>query len=64
METVEKIIALLEKRNHKEALQGYRHILNHGSGEERYALGEEFLCYGFVEEAKNLFENVVAGLSR
>lgn len=59
METVEKIIALLEKGNHKEALQGYRHILNHGSGEERYVLGEEFLRYGFVEEAKNLFETLL-----
>ncbi|WP_071395583.1 tetratricopeptide repeat protein [Bacillus tuaregi] len=56
MESVNKIITQLENGQHEEALKGYEKILNAGSNEERFLLGEELFQYGFLEEAKSLFE--------
>lgn len=59
MESVNKIISQLENGQHEEALKGYEWILKHGSNEERFLLGEELVQYGFLEEAKNLFQRLL-----
>lgn len=59
MEKVEKIITLLENGQHEEALKSYKYILNSGTNEERVVLGEELFRYGFLEEAKILFEKLL-----
>ncbi|WP_394232775.1 tetratricopeptide repeat protein [Niallia oryzisoli] len=55
MESVNKIITQLENGYHEEALRGYKKILQAGTNEERFLLGEELFQYGFLEEAKSLF---------
>ena len=59
MESVNKIITLLENGQHEEALNGYEQILATGSNEERFLLGEELFQYGFLEEAQNLFQRLL-----
>ncbi|GIN60750.1 TPR repeat-containing protein YpiA [Robertmurraya siralis] len=58
MEKVSKIITLLENGQHEEALQKYKAILKSGTNDERLLLGEELFHYGFLEEAKSLFERL------
>ncbi|KAB2338314.1 tetratricopeptide repeat protein [Cytobacillus depressus] len=59
MDKINKIISLLENGHQDEALEQYRNILINGTHEERFILGEEMLQYGFMEEAKNLFERLL-----
>ena len=55
MESINKIITQLENGQQDEAKKGYEHILNAGTNEERFLLGEKLFQYGFVEEAQALF---------
>jgi len=59
MEKINEIIGLLESGHHEEAMRKYKHILLEGTQEERFVLGEEFFQYGFMEEAKSLFERLL-----
>lgn len=59
MESINKIITQLENGLHEEALKGYEQILKSGSNEERFLLGEELFHYGFLEEAKSLFQRLL-----
>ncbi|MDZ5473249.1 tetratricopeptide repeat protein [Bacillus sp. 31A1R] len=59
MEFVDKIITQLENGQHEEALKGYNIVLNEGTNEERFTLGEELLHIGFIAEAKALFEKLL-----
>lgn len=59
MDKINNIITLLENGQHEEAIKRYKQILLNGSHEERFLLGEELFQYGFIEEAKNLFERLL-----
>ncbi|UII54629.1 tetratricopeptide repeat protein [Cytobacillus spongiae] len=59
MEKINKIVTLLENGEHEEALNHYRQILDKGSNEERFLLGEELFQYGFLEEAKSLYHTLL-----
>lgn len=59
MERVEKILALLENGQHKEALNEYNEVLKYGMSDEKFLLGEELFQLGFLDEAKDLFENLL-----
>ncbi|MGN7400522.1 tetratricopeptide repeat protein [Cytobacillus praedii] len=59
MEKVDKIIELIENGQHEEALKQQKQILLQGSHEERFVLAEELFQFGFVEEAKALFERLL-----
>ncbi|WP_066385009.1 tetratricopeptide repeat protein [Neobacillus mesonae] len=59
MDRVNKIIHLLENGQHKEALDEYNVVLNKGSHEEKFMLGEELFHYGFLEEANALIEKLL-----
>lgn len=59
MDKVNKIITLLENGQHEEALESYQQILLDGSHEERFLLAEELFQYGFLEEAKTLYERLL-----
>ncbi|MFE8702227.1 tetratricopeptide repeat protein [Cytobacillus sp. FJAT-54145] len=59
MEKIEKIITLLENGQHEEAIKDYNQILMNGTNEERIVLGEELFQYGFLEEAKALFQKLL-----
>lgn len=59
MDNVNKIITLLENGQHEEAIKGYKKILQDGSNEERLVLGEELFSFGFLEEARSLFEKLL-----
>lgn len=56
MEKVNEILSLLENGQQAKALSYYEEILNQGSNEERFVLGEELFQLGFLEEAKSLFQ--------
>lgn len=56
MERVNEIITLLENGEQAKALEYYQSILNKGTNEERFVLGEELFQLGFLEEAKALFQ--------
>jgi tetratricopeptide (TPR) repeat protein len=56
METVNRIVTLLESGQHDQALTAYKSILNNGSNDERFLLAEELFNYGFLEEAKELYQ--------
>ncbi|PLR82658.1 tetratricopeptide repeat protein [Bacillus sp. V33-4] len=59
MDIIEKILALLEKGQQQEALIEYKKILNSGSAEEKFSLAEELFQFGFIDEAKALYENLL-----
>lgn len=59
MDKINKIITLLENGQHEEALKNYKVILEKGTNDERLILGEELFHYGFLEEAKKLFERLL-----
>ncbi|WP_026581072.1 tetratricopeptide repeat protein [Bacillus sp. J33] len=59
MDKVNKIITLLENGQHEEAIESYQQILISGSHEERFLLAEELFQYGFLEEAKALYERLL-----
>ncbi|MBU8879089.1 tetratricopeptide repeat protein [Bacillus sp. FJAT-29790] len=59
MDKVNNIMSLLENGRHEEAIQHYKQILLNGSHEERFVLGEELFQFGFIEEAKALFERLL-----
>ncbi|WP_419393732.1 tetratricopeptide repeat protein [Cytobacillus praedii] len=59
MEKVDKIIELIENGQHEEAMKQQKQILLQGSHEERFVLAEELFQFGFVEEAKALFERLL-----
>lgn len=59
MDKVNKIITLLENGQHEEAIESYQQILIGGSHEERFLLAEELFQYGFLEEAKALYDRLL-----
>jgi tetratricopeptide (TPR) repeat protein len=59
MNRVKKILEMLENGQHKEALAEYNEVLNSSTPEEQFLLGEELFQYGFLEEAKSLFEKLL-----
>lgn len=59
MDKVDKIIYQLENGQHEEALTSYQQILTSGTNEERFVLGEELFRFGFINEAKTLFEKLL-----
>lgn len=59
MNTVNNIISLLENGQQKEAIQQYRQVLQHGTAEEKYDLAEELTRFGFLEEAADLYKNLL-----
>lgn len=59
MDRINKIIQLLENGQHKEALDEYNVVLNSGSHEEKFLLGEELFQYGFLDEARALIEKLL-----
>lgn len=59
MDKINNIITLLENGQHEEAFQGYTQILADGTNDERFILAEELFQYGFLEEAKKLFERLL-----
>ena len=50
---------MLENGQHKKAIHEYNEVLNSGTPDEKFLLGEELFEYGFLEEAKTLFENLL-----
>lgn len=59
MDTINKILQLLEDGQHEEALKKYRQILHAGTDEQRFVLAEEMFHFGFLEEAKELIEKLL-----
>lgn len=59
MDTVKEILKMLENDQHKEALAEYNEVLKSGTPEVQFILGEKLLEYGFLEEAKSLFEKLL-----
>jgi tetratricopeptide (TPR) repeat protein len=59
MDRVKKILETLENGQHKEALAEYNEVLNSGTPEVQFLLGEKLFQYGFLEEAKSLFEKLL-----
>ncbi|MCM3766572.1 lipopolysaccharide assembly protein LapB [Neobacillus niacini] len=60
MDKIERIMALLENGQHKEAIAEYIVVLKNGMPEEKFLLGEGLFQYGFLDEAKALVENLLA----
>lgn len=59
MDRVKKILAMLENGQHKQAKSEYNEVLTNGTPDEKYLLGEEMFQFGFLEEAKALFESLL-----
>ncbi|MDF2902588.1 MAG: hypothetical protein K0S25_226 [Bacillus sp. (in: firmicutes)] len=59
MNKVNNIISLLESGQQTEAIQLYRKLLQNGTAEEKFDLAEEFTRFGFLEEAAELYENLL-----
>lgn len=59
MDTVNKIISLLENGQQNEAIQQFNRILVNGTPEEKYDLAEELNRLGFLEEAAKLYQNLL-----
>ena len=59
MDRINKIIQMLEKGQHKEALTEYNVVLNSGMSDEKFLLAEELYQFGFLEEAQALVENLL-----
>ncbi|CEG27648.1 tetratricopeptide repeat protein [Bacillus sp. B-jedd] len=59
MDKVNKIIGMLEAGQHMEAMREYNEVLKSGSPDEKFILAEEFIGYGFMEEAISLLENLL-----
>jgi tetratricopeptide (TPR) repeat protein len=59
MDTVNKIISLLENGQQKEAVKQYKLLLQNGTSEEKYDLAEELNRLGFLEEAAALYKNLL-----
>ena len=59
MDTVAKILSLLETGQQEEALKQCQQVLLTGTDEEKYDLAEELSRYGFLEEAAEIFLNLM-----
>jgi tetratricopeptide (TPR) repeat protein len=59
MDRIDKIMAMLENGQHKEALAEYNVVLNKGLPEEKFLLGEGLFQFGFLDEARALIENLL-----
>jgi tetratricopeptide (TPR) repeat protein len=59
MYIVEQIISHLEEGQHEVAMQKYTQVLENGSAEDQFDLGEGLFQLGFLEESKQLFENLL-----
>ena len=59
MDTVTKILSLLETGQQEEALKQSQQLLLTGTDEEKYDLAEELSRYGFLEEAVGIFLNLM-----
>ncbi|NMD70326.1 tetratricopeptide repeat protein [Bacillus sp. DNRA2] len=59
MDTVNKIISLLENGQQSEAIEKYGSILKNGTPEEKYDLAEELNRLGFLEESAGLYLNLL-----
>ncbi|MBB6444692.1 tetratricopeptide repeat protein [Bacillus benzoevorans] len=60
METINTIVTLLETGRHEQALKAYEQILLQGSNDERYFLAEALFNFGFLEEARKLYQCLLA----
>lgn len=59
METVNTIVTLLESGQHEKALKAYERILASGTNDDRYLLAEAFFNYGFLAEARKLYQRLL-----
>lgn len=59
MDKISRIITQLENGQQQEAFHGFEEILANGSNDERLLLGEELMEYGFLDEARKLFEKLL-----
>lgn len=59
MDKISRIITQLENGEQQKAFSGFEEILANGSNDERLLLGEELMEYGFLDEARKLFEKLL-----
>ncbi|TMU86766.1 tetratricopeptide repeat protein [Bacillus sp. BHET2] len=59
MSYAEQMLSSLEEGKLEEAKKQYNQVLKFGSHEEKYSLAEELHHLGFLEEAKELYENLL-----
>jgi tetratricopeptide (TPR) repeat protein len=59
MDTVTKILSLLDNGHQEEALKQCQQIIKSGTDDEKYDLAEELTQLGFLEEAAALFQNLI-----
>ncbi|MCA1054631.1 tetratricopeptide repeat protein [Rossellomorea aquimaris] len=59
MSHAEKMLASLEEGHLEEAKKHYNETLKFGSHEEKFSLAEELHQLGFLEEARELYENLL-----
>ncbi len=59
MSYAEQMLSSLEEGKLEEAKKQYKQVLKFGSHEEKYSLAEELHHLGFLEEAKELYENLL-----
>ncbi|BCB04524.1 tetratricopeptide repeat protein [Bacillus sp. KH172YL63] len=59
MSYAEQMLSSLEEGKLEDAKKHYNQVLKFGSHEEKYSLAEELHHLGFLEEAKELYENLL-----
>jgi tetratricopeptide (TPR) repeat protein len=59
MDSVNKIITMLENGQHNEAINEYNVVLTKGQPDEKFLLAEEMFQFGFLAESKALVENLL-----
>ncbi|NMH68834.1 tetratricopeptide repeat protein [Bacillus sp. RO3] len=59
MSYAEKMLTSLEEGKLEEAKKQYNQVMKFGSHEEKFSLAEELHHLGFLEEAKELYENLL-----
>ncbi|WP_147533780.1 tetratricopeptide repeat protein [Bacillus marasmi] len=59
MDTVNKIVSLLENGHQNEAIQHFKRLLENGTPEEKFDLAEELNRLGFLEEAAELYQDLL-----
>ncbi|MBA4536089.1 tetratricopeptide repeat protein [Bacillus aquiflavi] len=60
MEIIEHIAQLLQSGKHDEAFLHINKIMKNGLDNEKFLLGETLFHYGFLEEAKKLFKDLLS----
>lgn len=59
MAGINEITALIENGQLEKAMDEYKHILDHGSDEEKFLLSEELFRFGFMEETEELIASLL-----